>query len=101
LAQSGKGTLSLLPLPERQGTNARFIFGPAAPAVDNSVIKLGNLASRTLIGYLYGRMRTHDENSTGTGQIFASNQLSKSFVRPAPTACIAVPRVINLSGATP
>jgi hypothetical protein len=88
-------------MPERLGTTVRCILDPAEPALENGVIKLGNLVSRMLIGHLYGRMRTHDENSTGAGQSFASNQLFKSFVRPAPTACIAVPRVINLSGATP
>jgi hypothetical protein len=100
LAQHSTGSLSPLQMPERLGTNARFIVDPAAPAFENGVINLRTLTGRTLVGYLYGGMRTNDENPTGTGQSFASNRLFKIYVTPAPTACIAVPRVIESSGAT-
>jgi hypothetical protein len=48
-----------------------------------------------VVGYLYGGMRTNDENPTTTGQSFASNRIFKVLVTPVPTACIAVPAVIQ------
>jgi hypothetical protein len=89
--------LKLVPLrlPERLGTNAHIIPNPATPAYENGVIKLHDLTHKTLVGYLYGGMRTNDENPTGTGQSFASNRIFKVFVTPFPTTCIAVPKVID------
>ena len=82
-------------LPERLGTNARIIPAPKVPAFDNGVIKLRSLQGPTLVGYLYGGMRTTDANPTGTGQSFASNRIFKVLVTPIPAACIAVPAVIQ------
>jgi hypothetical protein len=82
-------------LPERLGTNARIIPAPHVPAFDNGVIKLRSLQDPTLVGYLYGGMRTNDENPTGTGQSFASNRIFEVLVTPIPVACIAVPAVIQ------
>jgi hypothetical protein len=82
-------------LPERLGTNARIIPAPDVPAFDNGVIKLRSLQGPTLVGYMYGGMRTTDANPTGTGQSFASNRIFKVLVKPIPAACIAVPAVIQ------
>jgi hypothetical protein len=82
-------------LPERLGTNARIIPALNVPAYNNGVIKLHSLQSPTLVGYLYGGMRTTDENPTGTGQSFASNRIFEVLVTPIPVACIAVPAVIQ------
>jgi hypothetical protein len=82
-------------LPERLGTNARIIPVSDVPAFDNGVIKLRSLHGTTLVGYLYGGMRTPDANPTGTGQSFASNRILKVLVTPIPAACIAVPAVIQ------
>jgi hypothetical protein len=95
LAQRSQLKLTPILLPERLGTNARIIPAAGAPTYENGVIKLHNLESRRLVGYLYGGMRTNDENPTGTGQGFASNRIFKVFVTPIPTTCIAVPRVID------
>jgi hypothetical protein len=95
LAKGQPHKLTPIELPERLGTNARIILNPAAPTFENDVIKLRNLQGPTLVGYLYGGMRTNDENPTGTGQSFASNRIFKVFVTPAPATCIAVPRVIE------
>jgi hypothetical protein len=81
-------------LPERLGTNARIIPALNAPAYNNGVIKLHSLQGSTLVGYLFGGMRTTDANPTGTGQSFASNRIFKVLVTPIPAACIAVPAVI-------
>jgi hypothetical protein len=87
--------LTPIQLPERLGTNARIIPAPGGQRYENGVIKLRNLQGRRLVGYLYGGIRTNDENPTGTGQSFASNRIFKVFVTPIPTTCIAVPRVID------
>jgi hypothetical protein len=95
LAQRSHLKLTPIQLPERLGTNGRIIPAADTPAYENGVIKLHNLKGRTLVGYLYGGMRTNDENPTGTGQSFASNRLFKVSVTPLPTTCIAVPLVID------
>ena len=95
LAQRGLLKLTPIQLPERLGTNARIIPEPSAPTFDNGVINLRDLSAQTVVGYLYGGMRTNDENPTGTGQSFASNRLFKVLVTPVSTACIAVPAVIQ------
>jgi hypothetical protein len=95
LAKGDQHNLKPIQLPERLGTNARIILNSAAPTFENDVIKLHGLPGRTLVGYLYGGMRTNDENPTGTGQSFASNRIFKVFVTRTPTTCIAVPRVID------
>jgi hypothetical protein len=82
-------------LPGRLGTNARIHPAPNVPAFDNGVIKLRSLQGPTLVGYMYGGMRTTDANPTGTGQSFASNRIFKVLVKPIPAACIAVPAVIQ------
>jgi hypothetical protein len=82
-------------LPERLGTNARILPAPDVPAFDNGVIKLRSLQGPTLVGYMYGGMRTTDANPTGTGQSFASNRVFKVLIKPIPVACIAVPAVIQ------
>jgi hypothetical protein len=95
LARGHQHNLTPIQLPERLGTNARIILNPAAPTFENDVIKLRDLRGPTLVGYLYGGMRTNDENPTSTGQSFASNRVFKVFVTRIPTTCIAVPRVIE------
>jgi hypothetical protein len=95
LAQRNHLKLTPIRLPERLGTNARIILVPDAPVFDNGVIKLRDLTERNLVGYLYGGMRTRDENPTGTGQSFASNRIFLVYVTPIPTTCIAVPLVIE------
>jgi hypothetical protein len=95
LAQRSLLKLTPIQLPERLGTNARIIPEPSAPTFDNGVINLRDLSAQTVVGYLYGGMRTNDENPTGTGQSFASNRLFKVLVTPVSTACIAVPAVIQ------
>jgi hypothetical protein len=82
-------------LPERLGTNARIMPALNVPAYNNGVIKLRSLQDPTLVGYLYGGMRTTDANPTSTGQSFASNRIFKVLVTPLPAACIAVPAVIQ------
>jgi hypothetical protein len=95
LAQRSHLKLTPIRLPERLGTNAHIIPAPEAPSYDNGVIKLRDLPGRSLVGYLYGGMRTRDENPTGTGQSFASNRIFYIYVTPIPTTCIAVPLVIE------
>ena len=95
LAQRNQLKLTPIRLPERLGTNAHIILAPEAPSYDNGVIKLRDLPGRSLVGYLYGGMRTRDENPTGTGQSFASSRLFYIYVIPTPTTCIAVPQVIE------
>jgi hypothetical protein len=95
LAQRNQLKLTPIRLPERLGTNAHIIPAPEAPTYDNGVIKLRDLSDRSLVGYLYGGMRTRDENPTGTGQSFASNRIFYIYVTPIPTTCIAVPLVIE------
>jgi hypothetical protein len=95
LSQRNQLKLTPVRLPERLGTNARIIPAPEAPSYDNGVIKLRHLPGRSLVGYLYGGMRTRDENPTGTGQSFASNRIFYIYVTPTPTTCIAVPLVIE------
>ena len=86
---SGTTTETVLPitLPGLLGTNATFFLEPSLPQYDNGVIKLQELAGRTLLGRVLGGIESDAPNAGWLGgNTNASDRLFEVYVTAHPVA---------------
>jgi len=72
---------TILPLlfPELGGANAEFFASPEVPVYSNGVIKLRELVTPTLLGYLYGGITSEAPNESNTD---ASSKVYRVILQP-------------------
>ena len=90
LAAQGRSeeTIHATRLPALLGANAVFVLAEHVPAYENEVIKLDEIASRTLIGYIWGGIKAAIPNFTPSS---ASDIVLKVYLTPNATQTVSTP----------
>ncbi len=88
LDAQGRSRETILPtrLPALLGANAVFVLDEHVPVYENEVIKLSNITTRTMIGYLWGGIKATIPNFTPSA---ASEMVFKVYLTPNVTQAVA------------
>ena len=74
-------------LPALLGAGAVFFAAPGTPLFGNGVIKLDSIAKRTLVGYMYGGIRSSSPHSTHGDPTYGSSLAIPIYVTPTASTC--------------
>lgn len=87
--QDGKSSecVSRQSLPALLGAGAVFFAAPNVARFDNGVIKLDSIQQRTLIGWMYGGIRSTAPQTSDGAPTYASAAAIPIYVSPKPSTC--------------
>jgi hypothetical protein len=74
-------------LPGFLGAGAVFFPSPGVARYENNVLRLDSIASRTLVGYMYGGILSSSPHSTHGEPTYASSMAIPIYVTPKPSPC--------------